>query len=508
MGRRTRDIFIEVLLASTFVVLLGAIAYFVSEQQGSEYRTSVFWSLSTPAADAGVDMEAFATAATSDQVLAAALSASGSNLGLSDVSALRDAVTVSVDADADAPVLRLRARGSTADRAMARADAVASALASWDASTGPDRIDAALDTYDDRIEALQRRIRVLQVVESEAGDTTLEELLADREEFVSRRNELSASGAAGTVSLLERTDTDTRRIAPNTARNVALAAGIGLILSIALGARLPRSRGRRAKRATHLSDVQVLTSFPYGAVDDDWLLQGPAARLRQHIEAVTSARENRTILLTSPGEGEGNTTVACALAEAFARAGRTTLLVDGDLGAPSLAERYGLTEEAGEATTMLEWLQNPQGPARVVSVSLDDDTHLDLVPQIRATRFAPGAAGSLLSGFHEAEQRWRVYDAVIIDASPVLTARETRVFARSATCALLVTNRGSDGDGRTRAAVEMLQEVGARLLGLVENDPVGGADDSLEAWTAPPQRGARNPRGRSSAVVDLERSGR
>ena len=61
----------------------------------------------------------------------------------------------------------------------------------------------------------------------------------------------------------------------------------------------------------------------------------------------STAGPRQVVMVTSPGTMEGDTVVASSLALSLSRAGRRTLLVDGDLRAPALHKLFGMPLEDG-----------------------------------------------------------------------------------------------------------------------------------------------------------------
>ena len=57
--------------------------------------------------------------------------------------------------------------------------------------------------------------------------------------------------------------------------------------------------------------------------------------------------ESRTLLVTSPGPGDGKSITASNLAIIMAQAGRKTILVDADLRRPSVHELFGMSNSMG-----------------------------------------------------------------------------------------------------------------------------------------------------------------
>ena len=171
--------------------------------------------------------------------------------------------------------------------------------------------------------------------------------------------------------------------------------------------------------------------------------------------------------------------MACHLAEALARSGRRTLLVDASLWSPALAARYALVEEphaaASRIASTLDWMQRPLAHHKVVGVDLGDDRQLDLVPQFRATRPAPGTAAALFGAFGDALGRWRGYDAIVVDTAALDAVEDTTFLAPFATAAVVVVDRRLDGRRhRDEARRRLRTEV--PILGFVVDEPRGALD--------------------------------
>src|SRR5262249_56622453 len=66
-----------------------------------------------------------------------------------------------------------------------------------------------------------------------------------------------------------------------------------------------------------------------------------------------STRSTRVVMVTSAGPGEGKTTLASALATSLARAGRRTLLLDGDLRRPTVHELVEASMQPGFSEVLL-----------------------------------------------------------------------------------------------------------------------------------------------------------
>ena len=70
-------------------------------------------------------------------------------------------------------------------------------------------------------------------------------------------------------------------------------------------------------------------------------------QVRTRLQHAASLDTTRSILVTSPGPGDGKTTVACNLAAGLALNGRRILLVDANFRRPQLHKIFGLGNETG-----------------------------------------------------------------------------------------------------------------------------------------------------------------
>ena len=509
--RRTspRTIIFALLLAVLVGAVAGGAAYGFSRLQEPRFGATAVWTLRATIAVEDVDLEAFANALRSEEILTVALrSLLEREPTRADLETLRESVDVTAASDERGGSIRLHVTAPTRETADERAEALADAFTAWREAAGPGLAEAAVARLDRQIESVDRRIRSTQVLGAEAeAQASVGQLLEARRALVDRRQAAATSAEEGApVASVEQTMAPARQVQPRTLRNVIAAAAGATLLAFALGLRRPIDSRRGAPSSPSYDTGRVLVTFPRAAAEDSRELRHAASQLHARLMATTAADRPRSFLVTSAFEGAGKTTVARHLAERFAQSGRT-LLVDGNLAAPSIAAGYGVdTREApaGIVSTTVQWLQTPNEPHRVATVAPREGITFDLVPQFRPTRPVPGTAGALFAGIQGALRRWDGYDAVVVDSPALLSMEDARLLARHVTATILVVNR-RDADGRGLVeAKRVLQEAGVQAVGVVVND-LGVPGE--EAVAAPRSRGRDDADARSSRGVRVREIG-
>lgn len=171
----------------------------------------------------------------------------------------------------------------------------------------------------------------------------------------------------------------------------------------------------------------------------------------------------KIIMISSALAGEGKTTTALALARTYAVAGRKTLLIDGDLRAPSVHEHLGFQPESG----FLEYLRDPKTSGGL-SAFYARDPSSSLAMILGSGRSISATDPLLSSATFESiiEQARQVYDVTIIDTPPVLPVVDARYVAHHADAAIFIAKWSSTTQRDLRAAVEPL------VKALVPNAPL------------------------------------
>jgi capsular exopolysaccharide synthesis family protein len=169
----------------------------------------------------------------------------------------------------------------------------------------------------------------------------------------------------------------------------------------------------------------------------------------------------KKVLITSTIPQEGKTMVAANLACALARRNQhKTLLLEGDLRRPALAQMFGL----GKIPGISEWLQGERGP--MTSIYHLEGAGLWLLPAGSAPRNPLELMQSgRLSALMDQLTTW--FDWIVIDSPPVLPLGDTSIWMRLADGILLVTRQGATEKEQLQRGLEAIEP--AKLLGALLN---------------------------------------
>jgi capsular exopolysaccharide synthesis family protein len=275
-----------------------------------------------------------------------------------------------------------------------------------------------------------------------------------------------------TVSVLRPATTPEEPASPNTRLNLAL----GLLVGIALGFGLAVLREVLDTRIRSVRDVEAITDTPViGGISFDpdaakrpLIVQAdprsPRAEsfrtLRTNLQFLDIEHGPRTFVVTSSMQAEGKSTTAANLAIALADTGANVVLIDADLRRPKVAEYMGLEGAVGLSDTLIGRITlldavQPWGRGNLCVLPAGS------TPPNPSELLGSQAMDTLL---HSLEA---TFDAVIIDAPPLLPVTDGALLAKRTRGALLVVAAGQTHKGELTAAVAALNTVGAHIAGIV-----------------------------------------
>jgi receptor protein-tyrosine kinase len=276
------------------------------------------------------------------------------------------------------------------------------------------------------------------------------------------------------ATIVDSADYNDKPVEPKTLLYLIIAGALGLVLgaALALVRDLLDSTVKSPDDVSSAAPGSVLTHIAFDPSMHKAPLLTDAGRNSPRSEAFRLLRTNlqfldldenpKSFVITSAVPGEGKTSTATNLAMALASAGKRVLVVDGDLRRPSIAKLLGLETVVGLTTvlvgrsTLAETIQVHQESGIHVLSSGPIPPNPTEILQSRATR-------DLLHGLRD------MFDAVIIDAPPLLPVADAAIMATDADGAILVVRHAKTTKDQLRLAVTRLDQVNAKLYGYVVN---------------------------------------
>lgn len=270
--------------------------------------------------------------------------------------------------------------------------------------------------------------------------------------------------------------------APNTRLNLI----IGFLAGLAVGVGGSVLRSTLDSRIRGEADLRTVTDAPLlGGISFDQdaarkpLLtqtapQSPRAesfrQLRTNLQFANVSGQAKSVLLTSSLPGEGKSTTATNLSIALAQAGNSVCLIDADLRRPMVNEYLGLDRNAGLTTALVgaadvnELLQ-PWGDENLYVLTSG------VIPPNPSELLGSAQMKDLIQRLED------VFDAVIIDAPPLLPVTDAAVLSQHVGGVVLVVGSHKLRHHDLEKSLNALELVGSKVLGLVLNQlPIKGPD--------------------------------
>jgi capsular exopolysaccharide synthesis family protein len=263
-------------------------------------------------------------------------------------------------------------------------------------------------------------------------------------------------------------------VAPKPKQNAA----IGLVLGLAIGLGVAflieyLDNGiKSADEAERIFGVPVLGEIPLEEFSKDearrlTIIQRPGSAaaesyrsLRNSLDFINFEHNIQTLLITSAAPAEGKSTVAANLAASLAQTGKKVVLVSSDFRRPTTQEFFdvqnsiGLSDVLTGKIALKSALQRPTGDQLLVLTS---------------GKMPPNPSELLgskrMEEVIESLKDWA--DWVIIDTPPLLAVADSTSLVRWADGVIVVSRAGTGTRDAARRAHQVLDKVGARMLGVI-----------------------------------------
>lgn len=253
---------------------------------------------------------------------------------------------------------------------------------------------------------------------------------------------------------------------------VGMVASLGLGIAVALLLDRLDGRFRYPEQASADLGLDVIGAVPsYVEPRTERLRIERTAQMRESFRSLAlSVRSSFPpgqpvqVAISSPGPGDGKSTVSINLATALAEGGYRTLLVDGDIRRGRLHESF---PSSRQAPGLVDHLAGEVALADIIHPS--EHVNLFLIPCGTRRRQGPELLASQQAAQVLRELR-SSFDAVIVDCAPLGAGIDAYALG-SATGAMLVVLRVGETDRQlANSKLAALDRMPIRILGAVLND--------------------------------------
>jgi non-specific protein-tyrosine kinase len=283
----------------------------------------------------------------------------------------------------------------------------------------------------------------------------------------------SQQGALNILTVVEPANLPVHSVGTNKYLIIALAGFAGFTLGCG-AAYVLEFLDRTVKTTTDVERIFNLPVIGYiTRIDEDgnnatFIAKNPNSilaenfrLLRSNIEFFQISNPIKTILITSPSQGNGKTTVASNLALSMMQAEQDVILVDADMRRPAVHAAFKMTKEPGLSDVIknkAEILGVVRQPKDLnVNIITTGSTPPNVTEVVGSKRIA-----SILSRLKDN------YEMVVIDAPPLIIS-DAYNLASKVDGVILVVVPGETTIEQSRAIKEQLDRAEARVLGVVFN---------------------------------------
>lgn len=334
--------------------------------------------------------------------------------------------------------------------------------------------------------------RIIQQ-EIETNRSLLKDLLQGAKE-----NDVVLAGKPNNISIVDHALTPDNPVGPNRARTIfaAFFLSIGLGLGLALFFEYLDDTvhsTQEVERTLHLPALAVIpaiggaTRRPLipamtalqkqngnGAENGELLIKAdgrsPLAEAYRHLRTSvllsTAGRAPKSLLVTSSLPGEGKTTTAVNTAISLAQTGASVVIIDADMRRPRLQNIFHTESEEGLSSILSSETSESD---MLAMVETDEESGLDV---LSSGPIPPNPAELLGS-----DQMRRLmatlqarYTHVVVDSPPISSFTDGVLISTMVDGVLLVVHGGKSSRHIVRRSKQLLNDVGAKVLGVVLNN--------------------------------------
>ena len=311
----------------------------------------------------------------------------------------------------------------------------------------------------------------------------------------SRENDVVMAGMPNNIYVVDYALTPDAPVAPKRSQSVmlafllALAFGIGLalfleylndtvrssddverLLRLPALAVIPAVGGLARRRLPGANALmRRVDNQPELLIDAD--ARSPLAEAYRHLRTSVllsqAGHPPKTLLVSSSLPGEGKTTTTVNTAMSLAQTGARVVVIDADMRRPRLHSIFGEGNKRGLSTILSS---NMDTAGMLANIVAHEASGLHLlcsgpVPPNPAELIGSEQMRRLIATLVDAG-----YDHIVIDSPPIASFTDSVLISTMVDGVLLVVHGGKSSRSVVRRSRQILQDVGAKILGVVLNN--------------------------------------
>jgi capsular exopolysaccharide synthesis family protein len=338
-------------------------------------------------------------------------------------------------------------------------------------------LEIQIQDAQNKIEELQGSLAGLnsasQIARTEAEISDLADKLNTLRESYATLASNSQEGALNILTPFEPANLPTSPVGTNKLLIVALASMVGFFL--AAGAAYLIEYLDRTIKTT--SDVERVFNFPvigylsqmsengnnatYVTNHPNSLIAESFRLIQTNLEFFQAYSSARTILVTSPTQGNGKTTIAVNLALSIALTQDKVILMDADLRRPAVHEALGIPKSPGLSEIIRNKMSVSETIQSIKHNKIDVITVGNIPPNVTEVVGSKRIA-SILDNLKES------FETIIVDAPPLVIS-DAYTLASKVDGVVLVLEPGQLREEQARVIKEQFTRSGAKIIGIVFN---------------------------------------
>ncbi|MCW2868014.1 MAG: lipopolysaccharide biosynthesis [Marmoricola sp.] len=276
------------------------------------------------------------------------------------------------------------------------------------------------------------------------------------------------------VSIVDNAQIASSPVSPQPVRNLGLAFILGVLLGVGVAVlrELLDTSVSSAEDVAQVTDAPILGHInadsaavkrPPGEALVDASPWSEAFRvLRTNMQYVEVDHDQKIFVVTSSLPSEGKSTTAVNLAITLALAKQRVVLVECDLRRPLIASRLGLDDAIGTTSVLIGKVHLRDALQKYADTGLRVLSSGPIPPN-PSELLQSNAMEKLLSDLRAD------FDVVILDAPPLLPVTDAALLTAQADGALIVVRHGKTTRDQLGHAIERLEAVDAKPVGVVIN---------------------------------------